>query len=936
MRNILRRLMHGKGMPRKADVQHAAPAFEQLEARLLLSANPLLTSPDVPKPISDMQTVVSTLPVSGLTGPISDIDVNVDITHTWDGDLDVYLISPTGTRVELFTGVGSSGDNFTNTILDDEASAAIASVSAPFTGTFRPEGLLSALDGQDPNGTWRLEVTDHAGGDIGTLNSWALQITTAAIQAQSAPYGQVFAAGKPGGAEGWEYYSSNQGRIEVVGGRLRMDDTVGDTTSSLNEAILHVNLTGKTNVQLVLDHWSLGDENTALASSFTGHYNGDGIALSVDGVHWVKVADLTGNFVGQSFSLDSLLVQAQTAAGSTDLSNVRIKFQQYDDSPAPDDGREFDNIRIDVAAATAPEITVLGNGVSITDGDTTPGATDGTDFGSVVQGGTTNTRTFTVRNDGTAALTLGAISVPTGFTLTEGLSTSLAPGASDTFTVRLDAATVGTKSGDISFTSNDSDETPFNFRITGIVAAATAPEITVLGNGVSITDGDTTPGATDGTDFGSVVQGGTTNTRTFTVRNDGTAALTLGAVSVPTGFTLTEGLSTSLAAGASDTFTVRLDAATVGTKSGDISFTSNDSNESPFNFRITGIVAGVPEIAVTGNGLEVTDGDTTPSATDGTDYASVLVGGSVIRTFTITNSGSGALHLTGTPLVEVVGDGAFTVVQQPGALVAAGASTTFQIAYAPTVVGQQSATVRIASDDGNENPYDFVIQGTGIQESWRASSDVPKPISDLQTVVSTLPVSGLAGPISDVDVKVNITHTWDGDLSVYLISPTGTRVELFTGVGNSADNFTNTILDDEAGTGIASVSAPFTGTFRPEGLLSVLDGQNPNGTWRLEITDNAGGDTGTLNSWSLQIATTGAQPQSAPYEQVFAAGKPGGAEGWEYYSSNQGRIDVVGGRLRMDDTVARYDKFVERGDPACESDGQDQRPTGSGSLESRG
>ena len=349
-----------------------------------------------------------------------------------------------------------------------------------------------------------------------------------------------------------------------------------------------MNLTGKTNVQLVLDHWSLGDENTALASSFTGHYNGDGIALSVDGVHWVKVADLTGNFVGQSFSLDSLLVQAQTAAGSTDLSNVRIKFQQYDDSPAPDDGREFDNIRIDVAAATAPEITVLGNGVSITDGDTTPGATDGTDFGSVVQGGTTNTRTFTVRNDGTAALTLGAVSVPTGFTLTEGLSTSLAAGASDTFTVRLDAATVGTKSGDISFTSNDSDENPFNFRITGIVAAATAPEITVLGNGVSITDGDTTPGATDGTDFGSVVQGGTTNTRTFTVRNDGTAALTLGAVTVPTGFTLTEGLSTSLAAGASDTFTVRLDAATVGTKSGDISFTSNDSNENPFNFRITG------------------------------------------------------------------------------------------------------------------------------------------------------------------------------------------------------------------------------------------------------------------------------------------------------------------------------------------------------------
>jgi hypothetical protein len=125
-----------------------------------------------------------------------------------------------------------------------------------------------------------------------------------------------------------------------------MDDMLIDTISSLNEAILHVNLTGKTNVQLVLDHWTLSDENTPLATNFTGHYNGDGIALSVDGVHWVKVTDLTGSFLGQSFGLDSVLQQAQVAAGSTDLSDVRIKFQQFDDYPSPDDGREFDNIRI--------------------------------------------------------------------------------------------------------------------------------------------------------------------------------------------------------------------------------------------------------------------------------------------------------------------------------------------------------------------------------------------------------------------------------------------------------------------------------------------------------------------------------------------------------------------------------------------------------------
>jgi hypothetical protein len=71
-------------------------------------------------------------------------------------------------------------------------------------------------------------------------------------------------------------------------------------------------------------------------------------------------------------------------------------------------------LEISVSFVGVPEITVLGNGVSIGDGDTTPSLTDYTDFGSVVQGGTAISRTFTVRNDGTATLTLGAVTVPAG------------------------------------------------------------------------------------------------------------------------------------------------------------------------------------------------------------------------------------------------------------------------------------------------------------------------------------------------------------------------------------------------------------------------------------------------------------------------------------------------------------------------------------------
>jgi uncharacterized repeat protein (TIGR02543 family) len=128
-------------------------------------------------------------------------------------------------------------------------------------------------------------------------------------------------------------------------------------------------------------------------------------------------------------------------------------------------------VTADFVSLGAPEVTVLGNGLSIADGDTTPSTNDYTDFGSVVQGGSAISRAFVVQNVGTANLTLGTVTVPTGFTLTEGLSSSLAAGASDTFTVRLDTAAIGTKTGTVSFATNDSDENPFNFTITGTITA---------------------------------------------------------------------------------------------------------------------------------------------------------------------------------------------------------------------------------------------------------------------------------------------------------------------------------------------------------------------------------------------------------------------------------------------------------------------------------
>jgi hypothetical protein len=129
-------------------------------------------------------------------------------------------------------------------------------------------------------------------------------------------------------------------------------------------------------------------------------------------------------------------------------------------------------------------------------------------------------------------------------------------------------------------------------------------------------------------------------------------------------------------------------------------------------------ISSFPEMNVQGNGASIADGDATPSSSDHTDFGSAAVtGGTVVRTFTIQNTGGGALTLTGSsPYVSVGGANAseFSVTTAPPSnTIAAGGSATFQVTFNPSGSGTRSATLSIANDDSDENPYNFSIQGTG-------------------------------------------------------------------------------------------------------------------------------------------------------------------------------------------------------------------------------
>jgi len=130
------------------------------------------------------------------------------------------------------------------------------------------------------------------------------------------------------------------------------------------------------------------------------------------------------------------------------------------------------------------------------------------------------------------------------------------------------------------------------------------------------------------------------------------------------------------------------------------------------------------------------------------------------------------------------------------------------------------------------------------------TNSTPAPIWDYTTTASTITV-GQNLTITDLNVKLNISHTYDSDLFIYLVGPDSTRVDLVKYRGASGDNFTNTTLDDEATTSIRKGRAPFSGTYKPEQTLSAFDRKNAEGTWTLYVYDRAFRDTGTLNSWSL-------------------------------------------------------------------------------------
>ena len=133
---------------------------------------------------------VAALDSAVLNGNFGLKKICMDISHPRVADLTVSLAAPDGTLIELTSGAGGSGANYSGTCFSMSASTTIFSGNAPFTGSYYPRHNIGEVNhGQQGIGVWQLIIQDMVRGDSGILNSWSLTFDTIAPVPRSTPLG---------------------------------------------------------------------------------------------------------------------------------------------------------------------------------------------------------------------------------------------------------------------------------------------------------------------------------------------------------------------------------------------------------------------------------------------------------------------------------------------------------------------------------------------------------------------------------------------------------------------------------------------------------------------------------------------------------------------------------------------------------------------------
>lgn len=273
--------------------------------------------------------------------------------------------------------------------------------------------------------------------------------------------------------------------------------------------------------------------------------------------------------------------------------------------------------------------------------------------------------------------------------------------------------------------------------------------------------------------------------------------------------------------------------------------------------KVRKVAPSFPEIDIKNNSTltSIPDGSTAATALD-TDFGNVNVSSILTKAFTIYNTGSAALTLSGTPIVAISGTHAsdFSVTIQPTSPVAATTGTTsFTLQFTPGAAGLRTATVSIANDDSDENPYNFDIQGTGV-----VVNTAPTVTSSTFTVSSSASVGTTVGTVTATDAESNINTTGGYAItsgntgSVFAIDNAG---QITVAAALTATTYTLgiTVTDTGGLTGTGTITVTVSAAYVPPPTTPTTGGTStPSYS---VITQVAGTGTGSISEINVPVTT---------------------------------------------------------------------------------
>ena len=391
----------------------------------------------------------------------------------------------------------------------------------------------------------------------------------------------------------------------------------------------------------------------------------------------------------------------------------------------------------------------------------------------------------------------------------------------------------------------------------------------------------------------TVCQGQTGVIYTVTTSNNATSYLW----SLPVGFTITNGAGTSTI-----TVSVAANAASGGMIVTPSNLCATGANSTIYNVVVNPLPANAGVITGPTNVCQGTQGVvfSVPVISLATSYnwnlpSGFSIQGAVSNTITVNVSNTATSGVVSVVGVNACGNGStsnlnMVVNNTPAAAVISpvGPMTVcspniVSLSFSPiggvdyqwrkdgvNIAGQTSSSY-VASQSG---VYDVTANYTAVS-SQQFTTTVPAAIPDNSCTGATSPivVSGYTTfiPSSKIYIRMNLTHTYVGDLDIFLESPSGERLGLSDQTGNAGNagvNFTNTVFADSGATILPTTGAPYTGLYKPwnsiftvntcaltttQTSFAALGGGsiNPNGTWSLKVYDRAGADVGSIVDWTI-------------------------------------------------------------------------------------